>query len=312
MKKSLIRNWLLTAVIAVLLSLGILPSARPQSQTGNRACSSDIHKMIEGALAETGKLHDMPNRQVYQLPVGGKIVTGQGDDFLRLRSGPEILASGLACGCGDYAISFIYLMEQCGFQANLVDSAEISTQSLRSRLSGHAVVAVRDMGTGRWILADPTNHRVISEDWSPTDKTFYGNYWIGFFGPLASYPAHDPASLRQFYDATLKAIPIEVLNEHLFRFRFTVDPSLIGENGEYLNPNLTALLRDNGKFLRDASIHPSREIEIRLIKGGDDARSTLDFSDKTGWVCTVGLRSACSPSFTSYLETRVARHLNGN
>ena len=85
--------------------------------------------MIEVVLAETGKLRDMPNGRVYQLPVGGKIVTGQADDFLRLRSGPEILASGLACGWGDYAISFIYLMEQCGFQANLVDSAEISAQS---------------------------------------------------------------------------------------------------------------------------------------------------------------------------------------
>ena len=299
-------------MIAVLLSLGPLQSVKPQSQARNRACSYDIHKMIEGALAETGKLHDMSNGRVYQLPVGARTVTGQSDDFLRLRSGTEILASGLACGCGDYAISFIYLMEQCGFQANLVDSAEISTQSLRYRFSGHAVVAVRDKGAGRWILVDPTNRRVISEDWSPNDKTFYANYWIGFFGPLASYPAHDPASLRKFYDATLKTIPINVLNEHLFRFRFTVDPSLISEHGEYLNPNLEAFLRDNGKFLRDADIHPTREIEIRLTKGGNDARSSLDYSDKTGWVCTIGLRSACSPSFGSYLETSVARRLSGN
>jgi len=47
------------------------------------------------------------------------------------------------------------------------------------------VVAVRDPANQRWLLADPTNRRIISNDWSPGDKTFYGDrYWIGYCGPL--------------------------------------------------------------------------------------------------------------------------------
>ena len=83
------------------------------------------------------------------------------------------------------------------------------------------------------------------------------------------------------------------------------------ERTEYLNPNLTAFLRDNGKFLHDSGIRPNREIEIRLTKGGDDARSTLDYSDKTGWVCALELKSACSPSFASYLVSVAKLTSNG-
>ena len=239
------------------------------------------------------------------------MVSGKGDDFLRRRNASEIWASGLASGCGDYAIAFLSLMEECGFRANFVDSAQISTQSLETRDSGHAVVAVRDQVAGRWILADPTSHRIISYDWSPADKTFYGNYWIGYIGPLASYPAHDHASLRAFYDRTLQSIPASELEDHLFRFRFTVDASLIGMNGIYLNPHLKDFLVDNGKFLREAGIHPRRQVTILLVKGADDARSQLSYSETKGWVCTVGLKSACSSSFTAYLESVVARRLEG-
>lgn len=303
------------AVLVAFLALGLIgPAAYSQTEPSPTewACpSTDVRAAIDQALAETAKLKDMGNDRVFVLPVGGTVVSGKGDDFLRRRSASEILASGLASGCGDYAIAFLSLMEKCGFRANFVDSAQISTQSLESRDSGHAVVAVRDQVAGRWILADPTNHRVISYDWSPADQTFYGNYWIGYNGPLASYPAHDHASLRAFYDRTLKSIPASVLEERLFRFRFTVDASLIGMNGIYLNPHLKDFLAGNGKFLRDEGIHPRRQVTILLVKGGDDARSTLTYSEGKGWVCTVGLKSACSPSFTAYLESVVARRLEG-
>jgi hypothetical protein len=266
---------------------------------------------IDQALAETAKLKDMGNDRVYTLPVGGTMVSGKGDDFLRRRNASEILASGLASGCGDYAIAFLSLMEKCGFRANFVDSAQISTQSLETHDSGHAVVAVHDQVAGRWILADPTNHRVISYDWSPADKTFYGNYWIGYAGPLASYPAHDHASLRAFYDQTLKSIPIPVLEDHLFRFRFAVDASLIGLNGIYLNPHLKNFLEANGEFLREAGLHPRHQVAILLVKGGDDDQSLLTYSNDRGWVCTIGLKSACSPSLAAYLESVVARRLDG-
>ena len=273
------------------------------------ACSSDVRVQIDHALAEVSKLKGMEHGKVFELPAGGKTMSGYGDDFLRRRTATEVLASGLASGCGDYAISFLYRMEQCGFKANFIDSAEISTASLRSHDSGHTVVAVRDEAAGRWILADPTAGRVISENWDPASKMFYGNYWIGYYGPLASYPAHDHESLKQFYAATLKSIPPDVLAGHLFRFRFVVDPSLLGKDGEYLNPRLTAFLRDNGKVLEEQGIHPKREVEIRLMKGGDDAKGWLDYTKSGGFVATVGLKSAMSSSFVSYLETTVARQL---
>lgn len=274
------------------------------------ACpSSDIRAAIDQALAETAKLKDMAGNQAYSLSVGGTMVSAKSDDFLRRRNASEILASGLASGCGDYATAFLSLMEKCGYQADFVDSVQISTASLETHDAGHAVVAVRDQVAGRWILADPTNHRVISSDWSPADKTFYGRYWIGYVGPLASYPAHDHASLREFYDRVLKSIPTSVLEDHLYRFRFVVDASLIGMNGVYLNPHLKTFLEANGKFLREAGLHPKRQVTILLVKGGDD--DSLSYSETKGWVCTIGLKTACGPDLAAYMEDAVARRLDG-
>jgi len=58
---------------------------------------------------------------------------------------------------------------------------------------------------------------------------------------------HDPESLNKFYRDTLKTMPSEVLNKHLYRFRFTVDSSLLNPNGTYRNPNLGRFLADNGR-----------------------------------------------------------------
>jgi len=43
-----------------------------------------------------------------------------------------------------------------------------------------------------------------------------------------------------------------------------------------------------------------------LVKGGDDVHSKLTYSDERGWVCTVGLQSACSLSFVDYMQGVVA------
>ena len=45
-------------------------------------------------------------------------------------------------------------------------------------------------------------------------------------------------------------------------------------------------------------------IAILLTRGGDDASGDLDYVDDQ-WVARVGLKSACSPSFLSYMEQRV-------
>src|SRR5574340_561838 len=115
---------------------------------------SDAGKSIEGALARVSEIRMMESRKTYTLPVSGVAVTGPKEEFLRRRTAPEVLESGLSSGCGDYAIAFTHVLEKCGFRALLIDGAEISVQSLRSRFSGHAVVAVRDDRNGRWIRSE--------------------------------------------------------------------------------------------------------------------------------------------------------------
>src|ERR1019366_1175427 len=97
----------------------------------------------------------MPYGHVYSLTVGGKSITAPPDEFLRRRTGQEILESGMSDGCGDNAFAFLYLMEKQKYQAYFVDSAQISTQSLEYGFAGHAVVAVRDTGNGQWVRVDP-------------------------------------------------------------------------------------------------------------------------------------------------------------
>jgi hypothetical protein len=297
------------AVVAVPL-LAAATANQGVPEPAERICvASDVRQSIERAIGQVSGIQMMESRRTYTLPVSGTPVTGPKEEFLRRRTAPEILASGLSSGCGDYAVAFIHLIEQCGLRTMLVDGAEISTQSLQSRFSGHAVVAVRDDRDGHWILADPTNKTIVADPWSPTDRMFGGIYWIGFCGPLADYPAHDAASLRSFYDRTLKSIPPDVLNRRLVRLRFTVDQSLIGEGGKFLNPNLGKFLDNNGRFLAELGLRPETEVHIRLVKGGEDASSDLQYLGEAGWVCKLGLRSGLTASFASFLERTVVIRL---
>jgi hypothetical protein len=239
------------------------------------------------------------------LNVGGKKVMGEGDDFLRRRTGAEILDSGLSSGCGDYAIVFVYLMEKRGFQTLFIDSAEISLSSLESHFSGHVVVAVRDPANQRWLLADPTNKRIITNNWSTSDQTFYGDrFWIGYCGPLDKYPVHTPDELKDFYARTLKSVPPDFWNQHIFRFIFKVDPSLIGTNGNYLNPNIPRLAENQEAAFAKFGIRPEKESNVRLVKG-NDAYDTLTYSDEAGWICTLSLQAACSSSLVNYMQAKV-------
>ena len=266
-----------------------------------------LRQALQEAFARLKGLKLMVNDRFYRLVAGGRTLMGGPDDFLRRRTGQEILASGLSCGCGDNALAFISLMERRGWEALWVEGVEISLISLKNRFSGHVVVAVHDPGTSRWLLVDPTDRSVLSEDWSRADKTFSSNYWIGFVGPLTNYPVRSPGDLREFYDRTLKTIPAEALNRHFCRLKFTVDGSLLGADGAYLNPRLAEFLATHANVFDQFGIHPEEEVRILLVRGSDDALSTLTYSDEKGWVCTLGLRSACSLSFLSYLEKEVAR-----
>ena len=198
-------------------------------------------------------------------------------------------------------------MGKRGFQTLFVDSSEISLSSLESHFSGHAVVAVHDRTGQRWLLADPTNRRVISNNWSTNDTTFdKDRYWIGYCGPLNEYPAHNPEELKGFYSRTLQNIPQDFWNKHIFKFNFKVDSSLMAGDVSYLNPNIPMLTKNQDDALAKFHIHPEKEIAVLLVKGGDDAHSTLTYSDERGWICTVGLQSGCSLSFVTYMQGKVA------
>jgi hypothetical protein len=288
--------------------------------TVQSGASVSLADQIQDAFAEVGRLHGMASGRQYELDVGGKKVMGEGDDFLRRRTGAEILASGLSSGCGDYAAAFVDLMARRGFHTLFIDSVEISLNSLESHFSGHAVVAVRDPANARWLLADPTNRRIITNNWVEGEKTFYGDrFWIGYCGPLEQYPAHSPEELKDFYARTLAGVPPEFWNRHIFKFNFKLDPSLIGPDGKYLAPNVLKLSESQAVALRRFNLHPDTEIDVLLVRGDDDVQGALNWSDDRGWVCTVGLQSACSLGFVTYMQSVVAgapperlRHLQSN
>ena len=268
---------------------------------------SSIEEDINAAFDHLNGLQGMKPGQHYELAVGGRKEIGIPDDFLRRRTGSEILASGWSSGCGDYALAFVHLMERRGYQTLLVDSAEISLSSLESHFAGHVVVAVRDTADAGWALVDPTNKRTLSNNWSVNDKTFYGDrYWIGYCGPPADYPVHGPEELKEFYAKTLSRVPRDFWNHHFFRFNFKVDSSLLANDGSCLNPNIPELARNQEQALARFGIRPEIQITILLVKGGNDDKSTLTYSGDRGWVCTLGLQSACSLGLVSYMQERAA------
>jgi hypothetical protein len=283
---------------------------------GCASALGSIEAHVQEVMSEVRTLRPMKQSERYTLQAGGEALTGLSDDFLRRRSADEINASGLSCGCGDYAILFLDLMTRRGFEALLVDSAEISSRSLQSRYAGHAVVAVRGTvdrnSKWSWWLVDPTNRSVLSRDWSLSEKSFNAGghvYWIGYCGVLEKYPAKSPEELRRFYTDTLAKVPREFFNRTLYRFRYIVDDSLRDADGRLLNARIQPFLTSQSKLFSSYGIEPDRTIIIRLVRGDDSASSNLRHSDAEGWVSRVGLKSACSASFVTYLEATVRRHL---
>jgi hypothetical protein len=276
------------------------------------AATHSMQGQVDAVLAEMRLLRPMEPRMRYTLPARGVDVSGSNDDFLRRRTASEIIASGLSCGCGDYAVVFIERIEALGYETLLVDSAQISALSLASNFAGHAVVAIRpnDAPDSSWWLVDSTARKILSRDWSPQAKTFTasgGVYWIGYCGPLDRYPVRAPAELKQFYADTLAKVPREFFNRTLHRFVFKVDRSLLDDRGGYLNPNVTRLQREQERIFAKYAIEPEREVAILLARGDNDARSDLN-SSADGWVSRVGLKSACSPGLLSYFEQRIRHH----
>lgn len=269
---------------------------------------------IEEVFSEIRTLKPMLPREHYTVRVAEKDETGPKERFLRRRTAQEISKSGLSSGCGDYAFLFIDRIELKGFQALLVDGAEISSQSLRHQFSGHAVVAIRSKEASThtpWWLVDTTTLRFISHSWWPTEKSFRASsrvYWIGYCGPQSDYPVHSGKNLKEFYARTLADISPHFLNRTLNRFKFIVDPSLIDSDGKYLNPRLANFIQEQSTVFADYDVEPEREVSILLKQGGNDEKSDLTYSESAGWVSHIGLKSGCSPSLLSYFEQAIRRH----
>lgn len=268
--------------------------------------TNSTEREIAAIFPELRALKSMKFGERYTLPAHGEKMTGIGDDFLRRRTAGEVEASGLSCGCGDYAAVFIDRIEPRGFDTLLIDSVQISLASLESHDSGHVVVAVRPKGQANapWWLVDSTARNILSRDWSPDAKSFTASghvYWIGYCGPLDQYPVHDHEELKRFYTRVLAMVPPEVLNRTLYHFTFTIDQSLEDGHGGYLNPRVTRLSAGQDTIFTRYHIKPEREIAILLTCGADDSSGTLGLIDNR-WVARVGLKSGCSSSFLTYFE----------
>jgi hypothetical protein len=278
------------------------------------AADVSVEQQVQSVFTELKTLKFMQPGRDYTVSVAGTVESGPKERFLRRRTAREISDSGLTSGCGDYACVFIARIEPLGFRALLVDAVEMSSQSLQDHFSGHSVVAIQATAAAagsQWWLVDPTDLKVLSTDWSPAEKSFAssgGVYWIGYCGPFAGYAVHDPDSLRAFYTTTLAAVPRAFLARHLCRLRLTVDPTLVGKDGEFLNTRLVDFLGMQDRILSAHRVEPEREVSILLARGGDDARTDLQFTETAGWVAHVGLRSICSLSLLSYFERVVRNH----
>jgi hypothetical protein len=266
---------------------------------------------VQTVFSELRNLKFMQPGKSYTVGVAGAEESGLKEQFLRRRTAREISESGLSCGCGDYAVLFIDRIEPRGFDTLLVDGAEISMQSLQRHFSGHAVVAIRGKQAAEdapWWLVDSTNLKILSRKWSPGEKSFqaFGKmFCIGYCGPVADYPVHNAESLRAFYARTLAKAPLDLLNSALFRLKFTVDPSLIGKDGNFLNPRMADFLKMQPDIFAPYGITPRREIPVLLTRGDDNESSKLRYSKEAGWVGRLGLQSGCSPTLLFYFEREI-------
>jgi hypothetical protein len=75
--------------------------------------------------------------------------------------------------------------------------------------------------------------------------------------------------------------------------------------GAYANPNIPQFLEAIAKRAAESKVPPDQWVEIRLVKGGDDATGNL-MRDETGQLVSVaGTQSAMSQGFIDFLEQRL-------
>lgn len=293
------------------IALGKAPAIRRVEDpfTSDTWRTLPVPQQIVLALNALRPLSNMERGKHYELIAGGKPMIGQNDDFLRLRTGREILDSGFSCGCGDHAFAFIELLKKTGLECWIVDGPQISLRALETAFSGHVVVAVRKSAQDPWTLCDPTARKVIDVNWSANATSFYdGSYWIGYAGPPEKYPVRSPEQLKQFLRATLAKVPKGVLNQKILKLRFTFDPSLFNSQGEPHNPVVKQATAIQEGLLARFGITPEREVDVLFVDGADDAAGRLSHDPERGFVCTVGRQSGFSAGFLDYMTSRIFAH----
>lgn len=288
------------ALVAVVVALALSPASAKETA---------LTAILDG-LATVGRLRPFESGKVYEVAARGEKLSGRNDDFLRRRTPEEILASGYSCGCGDYAFAFYRLMKQKGFEVRYIDAAALTYKSVLDHFDGHTAVAVKEGGSGNWILVDPTFGKIISGDWDPGSKLYIGpagSYWIGYRGALEEYPVRGPQQLKEFYSRTLATVPKDVWDSEL-RLRFVAGKTMAARP----NPRLPRFLESVETVYRTVSLDPARPVLVTLEDGGDrpseDGGDTSCAKDQEGrWSCTISRKAGMSPGLIDWIARQVRR-----
>lgn len=278
----------------------------------NRSLESDIQEVFE----QVSKIESASPYEEYSFSVGGQIETGMRDDFLRRRTADEIIESGFSTGCGDYAIAFYQFMQNKGYTVQFVDSVQISYRGVLTAYAGHTGVLVFDKTQNRWLFVDPTAQTIVSQNWDLSEPYYKPNgengtqYWIGYHGSLEDYPAKNSEDLKRFYQEILDKVPKKVWKRELIGLEFVIDNSFVEENGHYANPNVTRFVEYPQEALSRLGIKPKKRVKIRITKGGEDDTGDLTYTEKNGWILSVGTEAAMSFRLLDYVEMKVRKILS--
>jgi hypothetical protein len=279
------------SVLSLLFAVLVCPPAR----------ASDFDSKIDAAMKRVARLEYMDMQKKYELPVHGKTLRADGIDFVDRRTAKEVLDSNLSTGCGDSAGAFYELLKPAGYEMLFLQSADISVANLLDFVSaGHTGVAVREPESGKWLLADPTNRKILSRDWDPKSK-LYGRRWIGYIGQPEGYYSQITAEngVGEFFLRTLKTVPASVLNEQIVGLDFVLEPGF--ENREARK----FALMHSGLYER-LGIKPKHRVTIRLAEGS--SQGIRCHTEGKEFFCDVGRRNHLGDRDFTWIEESAVEH----
>ncbi len=266
--------------------------------TASKNAKEDIVALIQDALDKVKKIKMMKPGLEYTVMVEGRQERGQKELFLYRRAADEILASGLSSGCGDYATVFYSLMRKTGLDVRFIHAVDLSLNSLLYNFSDHTGVVVSD--DRQWILVDPTQGKVISQNWDTGSQIYEDKFWIAFNGPRENFPVKGADQLKKFNKNGLKTVPKNVLNKKISGFDINIDASLLTPDG---NPSAEAQSFEEkvSEVFAEYDIAPNKKIELTIVKGGPHLKISYG---REGWIVYV------SKVTNSYQELRLLSEID--